>query len=102
LSNRKRWIINNTAAGTIHIDDGAMKAVRNNKSLLPSGIKSVTGTFEAGSVVMLNKEAKAVTSFSGSELKQLAGRHSSEIRKLLGSKRRDVVAVPEDIVMINY
>ena len=102
LSNRKRWILNNAAAGTINIDEGAMRAVRNSKSLLPSGITSVAGSFEAGAVVMLNDNAKAVTSFSSSELKQLAGRHSSEIRKLLGSSRRDVVAVPEDIVLIEY
>jgi glutamate 5-kinase len=102
LSNRKRWILNNTAAGTIYIDDGAMRAVGNNKSLLPSGIVSVTGTFEAGAVVMLNTDAKAVTGFSSGELKQLAGKHSSEIRSLLGRGRRDVVAVPEDIVLIEY
>ena len=102
LSNRSRWILNSTAAGTIYIDDGAMRAVRSRKSLLPSGIKSVKGSFEAGSVVMLNDNAKAVTNFSSGELKDLAGRHSSEIRRLLGSERRDVVAIPEDIVMIDY
>jgi len=102
LSNRARWILNSTAAGTIYIDDGAMRAVRSRKSLLPSGIKSVKGSFEAGSVVMLNDNAKAVTNFSSGELKDLAGRHSSEIRRLLGSERRDVVAIPEDIVMIDY
>lgn len=101
LSNRKRWILNSSAAGTINIDDGAMKAVRNNKSLLPKGIVSVSGSFEAGDVVMLNTSAKAVTSFSSDELKQIAGKHSSEIRKLLGDKRRDVAAVPEDIVVID-
>jgi glutamate 5-kinase len=79
-----------------------MRAVKNRKSLLPSGIVSVEGAFEKGSVVMLNENAKAVTSFSSVELKQLAGRHSSEIRKLLGRGRRDVVAVPEDIVVIDY
>ena len=60
------------------------------------------GAFEAGSVVMLNDAAKAVTNFSSSELKQLAGRHSREIKKLLGPGRRDVVAIPEDIVIIEY
>ncbi|MHC4477863.1 MAG: glutamate 5-kinase [Planctomycetota bacterium] len=102
LSNRARWILNSAAAGTIIIDDGAMRAIRNRKSLLPSGIVMVKGTFERGAVVMLNDNAKAVSSFSSSELGQLAGRHSSEIRKLLGASRRDVVAVPEDIVMIDY
>jgi glutamate 5-kinase len=102
LSNRARWILNSSPAGTIRIDEGAMRAVRNHKSLLPSGIVSVEGSFEKGAVVMLNDNAKAVSSFSSAELKQLAGKHSSEIRKILGPKHRDVVAIPEDIVIIDY
>jgi glutamate 5-kinase len=102
LSNRARWILNSSPAGTIRIDEGAMKAVTNRKSLLPSGIVSVDGAFDAGAVVMLNNNAKAVSSFSSAELKQLAGKHSSQIRKILGPDRRDVVAIPEDIVIIHY
>jgi len=102
LSNRCRWILNSRPAGTIRIDEGAMQAVRRRKSLLPSGIVSVRGDFEAGSVVMLNDSAKAVVNLSSAELRQLAGRHSSEIRKLLGAGRRDVVAIPEDIVVLDY
>ncbi len=102
LSNRLRWILNSSAAGTISIDEGAMRAVRNRKSLLPSGVVSVKGTFEAGAVVMLNENAKAVTNFSSSQLKELAGRHSTEIKKLLGPGHRDVIAIPEDIVIIDY
>ena len=102
LGNRSRWILNSTSSGTIIIDAGAMRAVKNRKSLLPSGIAGIKGRFEAGSVVMLNDSAKAVSSFSSSELKTLAGKHSTEIRKLLGAGRRDVVAIPEDIVLIDY
>jgi glutamate 5-kinase len=102
LSNRERWILNSAAAGTMNIDDGAIKALRNRKSLLPSGVVSIEGTFEAGSVVMLNENAKAVTNFSSAELKHIIGKHSSEIRKLLGPDRRDVVAAPEDIVFLDY
>jgi glutamate 5-kinase len=102
LSNRSRWILNNAAAGVINIDEGAMQAVKNRKSLLPSGVVSVKGTFEAGAVVMLNDNAKAVTNLSSTQLKTLAGKHSSEIRKSLGPKHRDVVAIPEDIVFLDY
>ena len=102
LSNRARWILNSAAAGVINIDAGAMRAVRARKSLLPSGVVSVEGSFEAGSVVMLNYEAKAVTNLSSSQLKALAGKHSSEIRKILGPKHRDVVAIPEDMVIMDY
>jgi len=102
LSNRARWILNSRAAGTIFIDDGAMRAVKNHKSLLPSGIISVKGAFEADSVVMLNDAAKAVTNFSSNELKELAGKHSRQIKDIVGAGRRDVVAIPEDIVIIEY
>jgi glutamate 5-kinase len=102
LSNRSRWILNNAPAGVINIDEGALRAVKNRKSLLPSGVISVKGSFEAGAVVMLNDNAKAVTNLSSSQLKALAGKHSSEIRKSLGPKHRDVVAIPEDIVFLDY
>jgi len=101
LSNRSRWILNSSPAGTIFIDEGAMQAVKNHKSLLPSGVISIKGTFEAGAVVMLNDNAKAVTSIGSSQLKVLAGKHSTEIKKLLGPTHRDVVAIPEDIVIID-
>jgi glutamate 5-kinase len=102
LSNRARWILNSSPAGTILIDAGAMRAVRNRKSLLPSGVTGVEGTFEAGAVVILNDNARAVTSIGSSQLKVLAGKHSTEIKRLLGPGHRDVVAIPEDIVMIDY
>lgn len=102
LSNRTRWILNSAAAGTIIIDDGAMQAIKKHKSLLPSGIISVKGAFQAGDVVMLNENAKAVVSIGSAQLKSLAGKHSSEIRTSLGPGHRDVVAIPEDIVFIDY
>ncbi len=109
LSNRARWILNSAPAGTILIDEGAMKAVTNHKSLLPSGVTGVKGSFEAGAVVMLsvgspkdNNKAKAVASLGSAQLRILAGKHSTEIKKLLGPAHRDVVAIPEDIVIIDY
>ena len=102
LSNRARWILNSAPAGTICIDEGAMRAVRARKSLLPSGVREIKGVFEAGSVVMLNDRAKAVASIGSAQLRELAGKHSTEIKKLLGPKHRDVVAIPEDIVVMDY
>jgi glutamate 5-kinase len=102
LSNRARWILNSRPAGVIRIDEGAMKALRNHKSLLPSGITGVEGTFDSGEVVMLNETAKAVASIGSVQLKALAGKHSTEIKKLLGPGHRDVAAIPEDIVFLDY
>lgn len=102
LSNRVRWILNSSAKGTIKLDAGAVIAIEKNKSLLPSGIVSVSGNFEVNSVVMLNNIAKAVVNFSSAELETIAGKHSSEIRKILGNHRKDVVATPENIVLVDY
>ncbi len=102
LSNRARWILNSQPAGTIRIDEGALKALRNHKSLLPSGVTGVEGSFEPGEVVLLNTTAKAVTSLSSAQLRTVAGKHSTEIKKLLGPKHRDVVAIPEDIIFLDY
>ena len=102
LSNRARWILNSKPTGTIHIDEGAVRALRRRKSLLPSGVVSVEGVFEAGDVVLLNEVAKAVASIASPQLAELAGKHSTEIKKLLGPDHRDVVAIPEDIVFLDY
>jgi glutamate 5-kinase len=102
LGNRDRWILNHPPEGRIVIDDGAVAALRKHKSLLPSGIRSIEGRFDAGSVVLLNAIAKAVTSFGSDELKTLVGKHSSQIRTILGPGRKDVVAVPEDIIFLDY
>jgi glutamate 5-kinase len=102
LSNRARWILNSRSVGTIHIDEGALRALRQRKSLLPSGVVSVEGDFKAGDIVMLNRAAKAMASIGAAQLKTLAGKHSTEIKKALGPAHRDVVAIPEDIVFIDY
>ncbi|HDS85245.1 MAG TPA: glutamate 5-kinase [Phycisphaerales bacterium] len=101
LANRARWILNCEPEGVVRIDAGAMAALRRRKSLLPSGVIGIEGHFEAGAVVMINDAAKALTSLSADELRELAGKHSAEIRDRLGKDRRDVVAVPEDIVFLD-
>jgi glutamate 5-kinase len=99
LSNRQRWILNSQTSGRITIDAGAMRAVQNRKSLLPSGVVAVEGSFEAGAVILLNNDAKAVVSLCSQDIECLAGQHSREIKKRLGPEARDVVAIPEDIVV---
>ena len=101
LSNRARWILHSKAKGTIYVDEGALAAIRKHKSLLPSGIKKVEGSFAVGEVVMINDVAKAVVSLNSEELTQVAGLHSTKIRDLLGPDHRDVAVLPEDIVFLH-
>jgi glutamate 5-kinase len=55
LAGRKRWIaFFHHAKGTLFVDDGARKALRENgKSLLPPGVARCEGEFAAGDVVRL-------------------------------------------------
>lgn len=99
--NRSRWIRNAQPNGTIQVDQGALKALYNHKSLLPSGVTSVEGDFHSGEVVWINEEFKAVTNLSRRELDMVIGKHSREIPAILGPNKRDDVARPEDIVPIH-
>ena len=54
MQSRKRWIAGSLQpVGRITIDDGAAKALLSGKSLLPAGVKSVTGQFSRGDTVSI-------------------------------------------------
>jgi glutamate 5-kinase len=59
LTSRKRWIaFYHHAAGTLVVDDGAKRALREqSRSLLAPGIRRAEGAFEAGEVVRIVDEA---------------------------------------------
>lgn len=102
LRNRTRWLLHSAPRGTIYVDRGAMEAIRKHNSLLPTGISSVEGNFNAGEVVLVNDRAKLVSSFSSRELSSLIGKHSSEVARILGpSDDRRVIARPEDMVFLD-
>ncbi len=100
LSNRARWILHSSPQGKLHVDEGAQAALKCHKSLLPSGITQVEGNFETGAVVEINNQFKAVVSLSSEQITAILGKHSSEIKAILGPDCRDVVAIPEDIVVV--
>ena len=102
LKNRERWLLHSAPRGTIRVDSGALAAIRNHKSLLPTGIIAVEGNFEAGEVVMVNDSAKLVSAFSSRELSVVLGRHSSELPDILDrDSERRVIARPEDMVFLD-
>lgn len=102
LSQRMRWILNSQPQGVINIDKGAERALRNHKSLLPSGIMSVEGIFHAGDVVMINNVAKAVPYYNSNDIANMAGRQSKDIPQIPGKGKVDVIFRPEDIIFLDY
>ena len=58
LDARKKWIISSISPkGELIIDDGAIKALKQGKSLLAAGITKVNGKFSKGDhIKILNKK----------------------------------------------
>ena len=94
-----------TSAGTITIDEGAVKALINQgKSLLATGITLVQGHFDRGQVIEIvntnNKPlARGLTNYSDAELLQIQGKRSSEFADILGRKAFDEVIHRDNLTL---
>ncbi len=91
LAARKQWLADHLqVAGKLVLDAGAVRALRSEgKSLLPVGVKSVSGEFKRGAVVACVGEdgsdiARGLSNFSAAEAARIAGHPSKEIESLLG------------------
>lgn len=106
LSARKHWIVGTLVPfGTIVIDDGAVTALESGNSLLPKGVVEVNGEFARGDAVWIETAhgkpiAKGLSSYNSEDALRIMGRHSNDIKKLLGYKARDVLIHRDDMVML--
>ncbi len=108
LKGRKHWIaFTLKPAGEITIDGGAIRAISSSgKSLLPAGIKGVSGDFEVGELVRCVDEsgreiARGLSSYSSDEIRRIAGAKTSEIETILGYKYSDEVIHRDDLVIVS-
>jgi len=108
ISSRKHWIrYNLDPEGEIQIDPGAVKAITTGaRSLLPSGVISVSGVFDHGSSVLVTDErghpiAKGLINYSSEELEKIKGRQTAEIDWILGYRRNDEVIHVDNMVIIS-
>jgi glutamate 5-kinase len=106
MNARKHWIaFTKKPRGKLQLDDGARKAlIERGKSLLPSGIKSMEGTFDRGDAIRLcdldgNEFARGVTNYSSAELDRIKGKKSSEIESILGYKYNDEIVHRNNMVL---
>ena len=107
LTSRKHWIaFNLKPAGDIVVDQGAHDAVAlKGKSLLPSGLKDIRGSFGVGECVRcLDLEgrefARGLVNYSAQELNRIKGLHTSKIEKVLGYKAYDEIIHRDDLVLL--
>ncbi|MBE3610249.1 MULTISPECIES: glutamate 5-kinase [Campylobacter] len=92
LSSRKYWLAYGaTQKGEIVVDDGAIKALAQGKSLLSVGILDVISEFERGDMISVKSRegkvvAKGISNYSSSEISLIKGHKSDEIEQILGHK----------------
>lgn len=103
---RRSWLSGHlTPEGSLTIDDGAQKALLKGASLLPVGIKRVSGAFMRGaalSVYTLDGTliAKGVTTYSSSEIEQIRGLQSADVSQRLGYPARTAVIHRDDMILV--
>ncbi len=90
LAARKQWLADHLqVAGTLVLDEGATRALRDGKSLLPIGVTQVSGEFQRGAVVAcIDPTGKAIahglSNYNADEAHRIARHSSLEISSLLG------------------
>ena len=93
------------ASGSLTLDAGAIKAVKSGgKSLLPSGVTGVFGSFKRGDTVELCTAkgeviARGLSNYSSSECAELMGKHHDELVELLGSAADEEFVHRDNLVL---
>lgn len=107
LPSRKHWIgYVLKPKGRLVLDNGACIALtQKGKSLLPSGILDVHGTFGLGdSVECCDQEGKVIAvgliNYPSSDMKKIRGRKTGEIVGILGYKDNDEVMHRDNLVLL--
>ncbi|WP_419907957.1 glutamate 5-kinase [Hoeflea sp.] len=102
---RKKWIAGQLdPAGRFFVDTGALEALKSGKSLLPAGVRKVTGSFARGDTVAICDHAgfefaRGLAAYGADEAVQIAGRKSSEIAGILGYSGRAAMVHRDDMVL---
>jgi glutamate 5-kinase len=90
LAARKQWLADHLqVTGKLVLDDGAIKALHEGKSLLPIGVTQVMGEFRRGAVIACVNAggtdiARGLSNYSDDEARRIARHPSQEITSLLG------------------
>ncbi len=103
---RKRYIAGALQpTGRLRLDEGAVRALRRGKSLLPAGVTAVEGKFERGdSVTLLTPAgveiARGLAAYSAVDASRIIGFQSGEIEARLGYRGREELIHRDDLVLM--
>ena len=98
MSSKRRWIgLTASPVGKITVDQGAARALLElGKSLLPSGVTGVEGTFEKGDTTAVvddrgSEIARGLTNYSAEQIEAIKGLKTDQIADAIGDKPYDEV-----------
>jgi glutamate 5-kinase len=107
LAARKQWLAGHMrCAGALTLDDGAVDVLVNrNASLLPIGVKAVSGIFNRGEVVAClapdgSEVARGLVNYPSDECKQIIGKASRLIPEILGYQDDPELINRENLILM--
>ena len=105
ITARKKWIAGALEArGALIVDQGAVRAIIDGKSLLPAGVKKVEGNFSRGDCLLIRDErgaevGRGLVNYDADDAQKIAGRNSRDIELLLGMPGRAAIIHRDDMVL---
>ncbi len=105
VESRKRWLLSERASGALVIDDGASRALKQGKSLLPVGLREVLNTFDRGEVVAVRDAtgreiARGITRYNSTDARRIAGKQSDQIEQELGYAFAPMLIHADDLIVL--
>ncbi len=106
LEGRKRYLLaGERASGALTVDAGAARALAHGGSLLPVGVASVDGDFDRGDTVRIlslsgKTLALGISNYSSRDLRNLCGKQSGEIERIVGFNYGDEVVHRNNMVLM--
>jgi glutamate 5-kinase len=106
LESRKRWMLAGLAVkGTIIVDAGAARVLREKKSsLLPAGVQEVSGVFQRGDAVAIagpdGRIACGIANYASEEIARIRGVRSDKIESVLGHHYGAEVVLRDNLVLL--
>jgi glutamate 5-kinase len=101
----KKWISGSVETrGAVTVDDGAVRALRAGKSLLPAGVRGVRGRFQRGDTVSIlgpggEEVGRGLVAYDAADAERIAGRKSAEIAAILGYAGRAEMIHRDDMAL---
>jgi len=102
---RKKWIAGSLEPhGAVHIDAGAVRALRGGASLLPAGVVRIEGAFGRGDAVVVRgpdggEVGRGLIAYDADDAEKIRGRSSADVLSILGFTGRTAMIHRDDLVL---